>query len=50
MIPPLWSFVVWGLDILGPFSKAVGGFQYLYITINKFTKWAEATPIVKINK
>jgi hypothetical protein len=50
MIPPSWSFVVCGLDILGPFPKAIGGFQYLYIAINKFTKWAEATPIVKINK
>jgi hypothetical protein len=26
MIPRSWSFVVWGLDILGPFPRAVGGF------------------------
>jgi hypothetical protein len=50
MILPSWSFVVWGLDILGPFPRAVGGFQYLYIVIDKFTKWPEATPVVKINK
>jgi hypothetical protein len=24
--PALMVFVVWGLDILGPFPKAVGGF------------------------
>jgi transposase InsO family protein len=41
---------VWGLDLLGPFPRAVGGYQYLYIAINKFTKWPEATPVVKIKK
>jgi hypothetical protein len=50
MIPLSWPFTMWGLDILGTFPRAVGGYQYLYITINKFTKWLEATPMVKINK
>jgi transposase InsO family protein len=50
MILPSWSFTVWGLDILGPFSRAVEGYRYLNITVDKFTKWSEATPIVKINK
>jgi transposase InsO family protein len=50
MIPPSWPFVVWGLDILWPFPRAVGGYRYLYVTINKFTKWPEATPVIKINK
>jgi len=31
-----------GLDILGPFPKAIGGFEWLYVAINKFTKWPEA--------
>jgi hypothetical protein len=50
MIPPSWSFAVWGLNILGPFPRAVGGFRYLYIVVDKFTKWPKATPVVKINK
>jgi transposase InsO family protein len=50
MITPSWSFAVWGLDILGPFPRAIGGYRYLYVTIDKFTKWPKATPIVKINK
>jgi transposase InsO family protein len=50
MIPPSWPFTVWGLDILGPFLRAVGGYRYLYVAIDKFTKWSEATPMVKINK
>jgi hypothetical protein len=50
MIPSSWSFVVWGLDILGPYPRAAEGFRYLYITIEKFTKWLEATLVVKIKK
>jgi transposase InsO family protein len=50
MIPSSWLFAMWGLDILGSFPRAVGGFWYLYIAVDKFTKWPEATPIVKINK
>jgi hypothetical protein len=50
LILPSWAFVVWGLDILGPFPRAVEGSQYLYVAIDKFTKWLEATHVVKINK
>jgi transposase InsO family protein len=50
MIPPSWPFIVWGLDIPGPFPQAVRGYWYLYVVIDKFTKWPEATPMVKINK
>jgi transposase InsO family protein len=49
MIPPSWTFVMWGLYILGPFPQAVRGYRYLYIAINKFTKWLKVTPVVKIN-
>jgi hypothetical protein len=50
MISPSWPFAVWGLDIVGPFPRAVGGFRFLYVAIDKFTKWSEATPVVKINR
>jgi hypothetical protein len=50
MIPPSWPFTVWGLDIVGSFPRAVGGYQFLYVAIDKFTKWPKATPVVKINK
>ncbi|XP_039818432.1 uncharacterized protein K02A2.6-like [Panicum virgatum] len=50
MIPPSWLFVVSGVDILGPFPKAVGGYQFLYVTIDKFAKWPEVTPMVNITK
>jgi transposase InsO family protein len=50
MIPPSWPFAVWGLDILRPFPRAVSGYRYLYVAIDKFTKWPEANPVVNITK
>lgn len=50
MIPPSWPFAVWGVDILGPFPRNVGGYWYLFVAIDKFTKWPEATPMVSITQ
>ena len=41
--------MVWGLDILGPVPKAVGAYEWLYVAIDKFTKWPEAAAVVKAN-
>ena len=37
--------MVWGLDLVGPLKKALGGYIHLLVTIDKFTKWIEARPI-----
>jgi transposase InsO family protein len=47
MILPSWSFTVWGLDILRPFLRAIGGYRYLYVTIDKFTKWPKVVNFIK---
>lgn len=47
-IPITRPFTVWGLDKVGPLPKAPGGFTHLFVTINKFTKWTEAKPLIKI--
>jgi transposase InsO family protein len=39
-----------GVDILGPFPRAVGEYRYLFVAIDKFTKWPEATPVVSITQ
>jgi hypothetical protein len=38
MIPIIWPFVVWGLDLVRPLQKALGGSIHLLITIDKFSK------------
>ena len=30
---------------MGPFPRALGGYSYLYATIDKFTKWSEVEPV-----
>ncbi|XP_065616385.1 uncharacterized protein LOC136061896 [Quercus suber] len=43
-----WPFVQWGLDIVGPFPKAVGNRRYLLVGTDYFTKWVEAEPLANI--
>ena len=45
MIPIMWPFVVWGLNLVGPLKKAPGGYAHLLVTVDKFMKWIEARPI-----
>jgi hypothetical protein len=41
-------FAVWGMDLLGPFKKVLGGLTHLLIAAEKFTKWIMARPLAKI--
>ena len=43
-----WPFAQWGLDIVGPFRKAVGNKKYLLVGTDYFTKWVEAEPLANI--
>ena len=33
---------------MGPFPRAAGGFEYLYVPVDKFTKWPEVEPVRKV--
>ena len=35
--------------MVGPLKHAPGGFEYIYVAIDKFTKWIEYKPLVKFN-
>ena len=48
-IPPTWPFACWGLNMIGPLKCAPGGFEYIYVAIDMFTKWIEYKPLVKFN-
>ena len=43
-----WPFARWGLDIVGPFPKAIGNKRYLLVDTDYFTKWVEAEPLANI--
>jgi hypothetical protein len=47
-IPITWPFSTWGLDLVGPFKKAKGGFTHIFITMDKFIKWIEVKPAASI--
>jgi transposase InsO family protein len=47
-IPITWPFSTWGLDFVGPFKKAKGGFTHIFIAVDKFTKWIEVKPAASI--
>jgi transposase InsO family protein len=47
-IPITWPFAVWGLDLVGPLQKALGGFTHLLVAIDKFSKWIEVRPLNSI--
>jgi transposase InsO family protein len=40
-------FACWGLDQVGPLKKAKGKFEYIFVAIDKFTKWIEYRPLMK---
>ena len=44
-IPLSWPFAVWGLDILGPFPRSQEGYRFLFVTVDKFTKWTEVEAV-----
>ena len=39
---------MWGLDLLGPFTTAPGGYKHILVACDYFTKWIEAKPLVKM--
>ena len=41
-----WPFACWGLDMIGPFKPTLGGFWYVYVAIDKFSKWIEYKMLV----
>jgi hypothetical protein len=43
-----WPFSTWGLDLVGPFKKAKGGFTHIFIAVDKFIKWIEVKLVISV--
>ena len=43
-----WSFVVWGINLIGQLPKGRGSFQYEVVAIDYFTKWVEVEALISI--
>jgi hypothetical protein len=43
-----WPFSIRGLDLVGPFKKAKGGFTHIFIVVDKIAKWIEVKPVASI--
>jgi len=46
-IPSSWPFACWGLDLIGPFNPSPSNFKFVFVLVNKFSKWIEYMPLVK---
>ena len=44
-----WPFTVWGIDLIDLMPTARPTFKYTVITVDYFTKWAEAKPLAMIS-
>jgi transposase InsO family protein len=47
-IPSFWPFAIWGLDSVGPFRTAPGGYRHILVAVDKFTKWIEVRAVATI--
>jgi transposase InsO family protein len=39
---------MWGLNAVGPFCTAPGGYKHILVAVDKFTKWIEVRSIAKV--
>jgi hypothetical protein len=42
------AFSTWGLDLVGPFKKAKGGFTHIFVAVDKFIKCIKVKPTTSI--
>jgi hypothetical protein len=42
-----WPFHTWGLDLIGPINPPSGGYIWILVATEYFSKWVEAIPLRK---
>jgi hypothetical protein len=48
LIPPVWPFARWGIDIVSPLPTAPGNYTHVVVAVEYFSKWVEAKPLLSI--
>jgi hypothetical protein len=43
-------FAIWEIDIVGILPRAPGGFRFLFVEIDTFSKWMEVMPVMNITQ
>jgi hypothetical protein len=49
LIAPSWPLQQWGIDIIGKLTPAQGNYTLAIVTVEYFTKWAEAKPLMNVS-
>lgn len=45
LIPSVWPFARWGMDIVGPLPTAPGNYKFAAVAVEYFSKWIEVKPL-----
>ena len=48
LVTSLWSFLQWGMDIVGPLPVVVAQKKFLLVAIDYFSKWLDAEAYASI--
>jgi hypothetical protein len=46
--PTVLALAIWGLDSVGPFKMALGGYKHILVAVDKFTKWIEVCAVATV--
>jgi hypothetical protein len=48
LLPPVWPFARWGIDIVGQLPASLGNYKYAIVAVEYFSKWIEARAVQRI--
>lgn len=48
LISSPWPFEQWDTDIIGLFPRTLGGYQFVIVVMDYFTKWFEVEPLASV--
>lgn len=48
MISSPWSFMLWGLDIIGPLAKGIAILRHIFVAMGCFSTWLEVKVFINV--